>query len=638
MTVKKLSDMQAVFLYVFSKEGWGMEQYLRQECVKLRSVTGVEEYLDQLNRIEGCIVILAAKDTLGFQFSEKLAAKVKALGLEKTLSKQHGRGYIGIVSDKLKKYEILGEVNQTVECKLMVKALHIEVKSSPFKAENIADIIIDGINYAVNKRGINIVVYDKLTDQVVDSVCFDTHTTAYACNRKSVIGKRFDPYLTEFEWIKSKLTEIDANVSKIKKEISKKNISTEGKIRAERLKIQNIMSYECYAKNMLMYQSASYKEDKQNSTLNKIKVRFYFWGNPTLWNAMKTVAECFQKDNRCDVLVIINACSLMAEKIKVVANSGLRICLIGKYKIDDDRPDILILNNINMHSAFDLTKVRYLVAIPFVLVSGEDGIDIIKNFALQMMPYDAVLIEKFLYDKMEKRNFLSEKVHLMGNPKFDGIYQELHKHHKGMEDEKWKKMTKLQKVVLLATDHNWDTSNVTFDLYIHHMLSWFAENQKMGLIIRPHQNYPLELMNNNVWSKEDFQKCMDFCNSFDNILWDDSSDYSLAYSMADAVLTDVNCGITVSALSLNKPLGVLRRFDGSVCKPVYPEIVDKLYCIDNLDSCTQFLEMIERGEDTRYEDRQKLFEKYVSHFDGKNGQRIKEFVMEKYNEKCWGGG
>ena len=375
-------------------------------------------------------------------------------------------------------------------------------------------------------------------------------------------------------------------------------------------------------------------EEIKQSILDKIKVRIFFWGNPTLWNTLKTVAESFQMDDRYDVLIIIEENLMTAEKIKIVTLDELRICLKNKYNIADDMPDILILNEMHSCLLFDLKKAKYTAVIPCILVNGvSDRVDVASEFAPDNLQYDVLLVEKFLYEKMEKRGLLTEKIYIMGNPKFDGIYNELHKKQK-MLGEKWNKINKAKRVVLLATDHCWDISNVTFDLYIHYMLYWFAENREMGLIIRPHQSYPLELMKNNVWSKEDFQKCKDFCNSFENIIWDDSDDYSLAYSIADAILTDVNCGITISALSLNKPLGTLRRFDGSVCKPIHPEVVDKLYCIDSIEKCTQFLEMIQRGEDVRYDDRQQLFEKYVSNFDGKNGQRIKDFLEEKYNEKC----
>ena len=226
-----------------------MERYLQRGCVKLKGIIRIEEYFEQLNKIIDCIVIFAAKDTLGFCFNEKLAGKVKDMGLEATLCKQHWKGYIGIVDNKEKTFEILGEVNDTVEYAQRIDDLIIEIKSSPFRAENVANIYINGIDYAVNKRGINIVVYDKMTEQIVDSVCFDTHVEAHTCTRKPVLENHSDLVRMEFEHIKDKLTEIDVNINQIKQLMVGKNVPVENQLRAERLKIENIMSYDRYVKD-----------------------------------------------------------------------------------------------------------------------------------------------------------------------------------------------------------------------------------------------------------------------------------------------------------------------------------------------------------------------------------------------------
>lgn len=41
--------------------------------------------------------------------------------------------------------------------------------------------MIDGVDYAVNRRGLNIVVFDTQNFKVIDSVVFDTHATGIPC-------------------------------------------------------------------------------------------------------------------------------------------------------------------------------------------------------------------------------------------------------------------------------------------------------------------------------------------------------------------------------------------------------------------------------------------------------------------------
>ena len=43
--------------------------------------------------------------------------------------------------------------------------------------------------------------------------------------------------------------------------------------------------------------------------------------------------------------------------------------------------------------------------------------------------------------------------------------------------------------------------------------------------------------------------------------------------------------------------------------------------------------MVADGKDDKREDRHRLFEKYISYFDGKNGERIKQFIETKYDER-----
>jgi len=48
---------------------------------------------------------------------------------------------------------------------------------------NYCSIRIDGVEYAKNRRGLNIVVYDNRAGEVVDSVAFDTHVQEMTVRR-----------------------------------------------------------------------------------------------------------------------------------------------------------------------------------------------------------------------------------------------------------------------------------------------------------------------------------------------------------------------------------------------------------------------------------------------------------------------
>jgi hypothetical protein len=62
------------------------------------------------------------------------------------------------------------------------------------------------------------------------------------------------------------------------------------------------------------------------------------------------------------------------------------------------------------------------------------------------------------------------------------------------------------------------------------------------------------------------------------------------------------------------------------------ELLENYYSVHNANDMVNFFEMIKNGKDDMYELRRQASHKYVKHFDGKNGQRIKEFIEEKYFE------
>lgn len=118
-----------------------------------------------------------------------------------------------------------------------------------------------------------------------------------------------------------------------------------------------------------------------------------------------------------------------------------------------------------------------------------------------------------------------------------------------------------------------------------------------------------------------------------NLIWDEMPDYSYAYAAADAIITDVRCGITVSALPTGKPLCVFYRMGVPEMPEQFPELIDNLYQVRSEEEAINFLEMIRRGEDPMKEQREKAFHECVYAFDGQNGQRMKDFIVQKYFEK-----
>ena len=57
----------------------------------------------------------------------------------------------------------------------MVGDVPYTISSAGYQVGNTSSIVIDGVEYSKNRRGLNIVVYDNSLKQVTDAVCFDTY-------------------------------------------------------------------------------------------------------------------------------------------------------------------------------------------------------------------------------------------------------------------------------------------------------------------------------------------------------------------------------------------------------------------------------------------------------------------------------
>lgn len=559
----------------------------------MTGITDFKEYIETILKIkdDNILLLVSVRDTPGCNFTDEYVDLWKKLGFRCSLKDKHWCGYIGVTDFKELYFEKVGNIGENVEATMDADAqTHIKILSSPFKAKNTSEIIINGEEYSDNFRGLNMVLYNMSDHSVIDTVSFDTHQKVTACARRYMIHP---------------MDEI-----------------------RNRLKISNILSEEDI-KNLKISKKGSKEEDKP------IEVRICFYGFAGIWNSLRSIALAFAKDKKFHVVVIISYdTDGHLKKQRVVAEDNLEFIDTRDYKIENDNADIWITNawHNNVFKHLDFRKNgKFIVIASSALVNGGLPQDEVReHFKSFANVSDYVLVEKVVYNDLKEADMLSDNIVQMGNPKFDSIYDKVHSGK--VATGQWEKL-KNKKIVLWTTDHVWNTSNVTFDLYAKEVIRYFKEHEELGLVVRPHNMYIRELGYAKIWPKKDLELFRQFFEESPNMLWDETPDYAMSYRMADSVIADVNCGITVSALVLDKPLAVLYRNDGSTCVPKNEEVASNLYELKDWDDLKAFFEMTAKGEDPKKELRHELFEKYISSFDGKNGERIKQFIEKKYDEK-----
>ncbi len=151
----------------------------------LPTLTDIHAYLDRLLEEQSqYLVAISVKDTPGFALDASIADRLRALGCKVSLQDQHWHSYVAVLDGGRLLEEKISKGTEAVSCQLELDGKKLGVVSKTFKAGNLSSIRYDGTEYSCNRRGLNIVVYDRATDILVDSVCFDTHARTLDCFRK----------------------------------------------------------------------------------------------------------------------------------------------------------------------------------------------------------------------------------------------------------------------------------------------------------------------------------------------------------------------------------------------------------------------------------------------------------------------
>lgn len=151
--------------------------------LELLSTDSCIEYLDRLKMLSDCVVFLTVKDTVGSWFKEEIQSKMFDLGLTENLIKKYTVGYIAIVKEGVVIHEKCSQRDGYEVYFGNMDYVDVAIISKSYKTGNMASICINGKDYAVNRRGLNIVVFDLNRNAVIDSIAFDTHTPKLTCTR-----------------------------------------------------------------------------------------------------------------------------------------------------------------------------------------------------------------------------------------------------------------------------------------------------------------------------------------------------------------------------------------------------------------------------------------------------------------------
>lgn len=166
---------------ILSTESWlKLKDDIQANAVDIPSISPekaenykiLNDYLVALNS-ERYSIIFSMKDEASSQLSSSILRAMEDLGLEHAPVDAFRNSYLAVIDRKKVVYEECSD--QLLHYDGTLGNINIHAESGGFNAGNISVIQINGIEYSVNRCGLNIVVYDNLLNGVMDSVCFDLY-------------------------------------------------------------------------------------------------------------------------------------------------------------------------------------------------------------------------------------------------------------------------------------------------------------------------------------------------------------------------------------------------------------------------------------------------------------------------------
>ncbi len=155
------------------------------EVVELEMEQDLTAYLHKLgSNPEDYIICFAAQNDMTDSLTEEELEAMHSLGLHVEFDEDSFRNaYVAVLDGKEIVYE--AQSNRKLEYKTTLKnGIKLEMISAGWNVGSKASVLLNGREYACNSLGLNVVVLDKKTEKVIDSVVFNTYAEEHTCTHK----------------------------------------------------------------------------------------------------------------------------------------------------------------------------------------------------------------------------------------------------------------------------------------------------------------------------------------------------------------------------------------------------------------------------------------------------------------------
>ena len=152
-----------------------------RDVAAIRTASDPAEYLSTASQIPKCVVFVAVKDEAAYSLTKEQRASFEEIGLTALSTLTYRDSYFAVLDEGNVVIEQTDKWTDGEEKRDAIsfsgefgKGNQYTITSGGFAFGNTASILINGEEKAQDERGINIVVYNYETGEVIDSAVFDT--------------------------------------------------------------------------------------------------------------------------------------------------------------------------------------------------------------------------------------------------------------------------------------------------------------------------------------------------------------------------------------------------------------------------------------------------------------------------------
>lgn len=155
----------------------------------LNEITDLGEYIDALSEMREISIFFVSKDahTNPRNSNKQALQKLQMLGITEELDRQYRWSFVAHIENGIVKKGTVSQTERlTYICEFGGNRAMLISEGFNVKSSDICDgkIIINKRQAAVDKRGLNIVVWDNRGNKLLDSVCFDTFLDGRASRKQ----------------------------------------------------------------------------------------------------------------------------------------------------------------------------------------------------------------------------------------------------------------------------------------------------------------------------------------------------------------------------------------------------------------------------------------------------------------------